>query len=421
MSDLAVQVENLSKQYQVGVVKQHYDTLRDRLTAGVRSLPRRKGDGGADRIWALKDVSFQVKAGEVLGIIGRNGSGKSTLLKILARITEPTRGRARLQGRVGSLLEVGAGFHRELTGRENIYLNGVILGMRKDEIDRRFDEIVAFAEVGRFIDMPVKRYSSGMAVRLAFAVAAHVEPEILIVDEVLAVGDASFESKCIGKMGTIAREGRTVLFVSHNMGAVSNLCTSAMWLDGGTIAMRDDVAPTVRAYLKSTTTVGQSESHRWSHSGTGDARITDARLLDAAGNPCTTFCMGETVIAEFDVEFLRDFRSVNFSLEIKRADMGLHVVHLQSRDSGLVVGPITPGRRRFRAEIPNCLLYPAAYHISFRVWPLHGVVLDRVTDAVSFSMVQSDITRRTQPLARHREAIFYQPSKWQEVVELPED
>jgi len=224
MNDVAIRVENLGKLYHLGK-RERYRTLRDTLVASIAAPFRRlrsgpSSSGGPETIWALKDVSFEVKHGEVIGIIGRNGAGKSTLLKILSRITEPTEGQATISGRVGSLLEVGTGFHPELTGRDNIFLNGAILGMKKAEIERKFDEIVAFAEVERFIDTPVKHYSSGMYVRLAFAVAAHLEPEILIVDEVLAVGDVAFQKKCLGKMGEASRSGRTVLFVSHNMAAV---------------------------------------------------------------------------------------------------------------------------------------------------------------------------------------------------------
>ena len=231
MSDIAIRVENLGKMYRIGRAQQRHDTLRDLIVdtaAHIKDWGKR-GDKSDETIWALKDVSFEVRRGEVVGIIGRNGAGKSTLLKILSRITEPTTGRAEIHGRVGSLLEVGTGFHPELTGRENIYLNGAILGMRRFEIERRFDEIVAFSEIERFLDTPVKRYSSGMYVRLAFAVAAHLEPEILLVDEVLAVGDAAFQKKCLGKMGNVAETGRTVLFVSHNMAAVSNLCKRGAW------------------------------------------------------------------------------------------------------------------------------------------------------------------------------------------------
>lgn len=230
---VAIKVENLSKKYVIGAAQERQDTLRDWLVAAGRSLRRRPT--AENEFWALRDVSFEVQRGEVVGVIGRNGAGKSTLLKILSRITEPTSGRAYINGRVGSLLEVGTGFHPELTGRENIFLNGAILGMRRTEIARKFDEIVAFAEIEKFLDTPVKRYSSGMYVRLAFAVAAHLEPEILLVDEVLAVGDAAFQKKCLGKMGDVAKEGRTVLFVSHNMTAVNTLCQRALLLSLGRV------------------------------------------------------------------------------------------------------------------------------------------------------------------------------------------
>ncbi len=260
MSDIAIKVEVLSKLYRIGSRQNDYRTLRDTITDAVTSPFRKFGKGSesasgfdtspsANTIWALKDVSFEIKRGEVVGIIGRNGAGKSTLLKILSRITEPTEGRARIKGRVGSLLEVGTGFHPELTGRENIFLNGAILGMKKAEIKQKFDEIVAFAEVEKFIDTPVKHYSSGMYVRLAFAVAAHLEPEILLVDEVLAVGDVGFQKKCLGKMGTVAREGRTVIFVSHNMAAIKGLCSSGFLLENGQIVIKDTADAVVHSYL----------------------------------------------------------------------------------------------------------------------------------------------------------------------------
>jgi lipopolysaccharide transport system ATP-binding protein len=254
MSDVVIRVENLGKQYRLGQRKRS-NSLRESLVSTLKHPLRRlsaRGNGPAavpDTFWALKDVSFEVKQGEVVGIIGRNGAGKSTLLKILSRITEPTVGEIELTGRVGSLLEVGTGFHPELTGRENVFLNGAILGMRREEITRKFDEIVAFAEVEKFIDTPVKHYSSGMYMRLAFSVAAHLEPEILVVDEVLAVGDADFQKKCLGKMGEVAREGRTVLFVSHNMAAIEQLCTTALLLDCGRIRQRGELSRVVAHYL----------------------------------------------------------------------------------------------------------------------------------------------------------------------------
>ena len=247
-----IRVENISKEYRIGARRAAYTTLRESLTEKFRApfdLLRRK-QVQRENIWALRDVSFEVEPGEAVGVIGRNGAGKSTLLKILSRITEPTHGRIELYGRVGSLLEVGTGFHSELSGRENIYLSGAILGMKGEEIKRKFDEIVRFAEVEKFIDTPVKRYSSGMYMRLAFAVAAHLEPEILLVDEVLAVGDAAFQKKCLGKMSEVAKEGRTVLFVSHNMTAVNQLCPRAFMLADGQIARFGETSEVIAEYLK---------------------------------------------------------------------------------------------------------------------------------------------------------------------------
>jgi ABC-type polysaccharide/polyol phosphate transport system ATPase subunit len=269
MSDVAIRVESLGKQYRVGT-RERYKTLRDTMTDALaapfrraRSLIRRSGNEVIgqpdDRIWALQDVSFEVPRGSVLGVIGRNGAGKSTLLKILSRITEPTEGQVEIDGRVGSLLEVGTGFHSELTGRENVFLNGAILGMRKAEILRKFDEIVAFAEVERFIDTPVKRYSSGMYMRLAFAVAAHLEPDILIVDEVLAVGDIQFQKKCLGKMSDAARGGRTVLVVSHQMNQIRRLCTTCVWLDNGRVRHVGSANDAISEYEHSFSARAQSD------------------------------------------------------------------------------------------------------------------------------------------------------------------
>jgi lipopolysaccharide transport system ATP-binding protein len=259
MTDLAIRAEDLGKRFRIGMTQDSYRTLRDSLSEAAkapfrafRSKSRNSNRGNSiSTIWALKNVSFDVHKGQVLGIIGRNGAGKSTLLKILSRVTEPTEGMVEIHGRVGSLLEVGTGFHPELTGRENIYLNGAILGMKRSEIERKFDEMVAFSEVEQFIDTPVKRYSSGMYLRLAFAVAAHLEPEILVVDEVLAVGDAEFQRKCLGKMSDVAQKGRTVLFVSHNMSAILRLTEEALVLDRGRLVMRAPTQQAVDYYLTS--------------------------------------------------------------------------------------------------------------------------------------------------------------------------
>jgi lipopolysaccharide transport system ATP-binding protein len=248
MSDIAIKVDNLGKQYRIGMMQSQYRTLRDNIVEGFQRIGRGR-KGSTSTIWALRNVSFEVRQGQVLGVIGRNGAGKSTLLKLLARVTDPTEGKGEIHGRVGSLLEVGTGFHPELTGRENIFLNGAILGMHRVEIERKFDEIVAFSEVEQFIDTPVKRYSSGMYLRLAFAVAAHLEPEILVVDEVLAVGDAEFQRKCLGKMSDVAQQGRTVLFVSHNMSAVLRLTEETLVIEKGKLAMRSATTEAVDYYL----------------------------------------------------------------------------------------------------------------------------------------------------------------------------
>ena len=311
MSDLAIRVDQVGKQYRIGE-QERYKALRDVITdaaaapfRAVRSALRNGNNGAtrnseletlnSNRFWALQDVSFEVKQGEVIGIIGRNGAGKSTLLKILSRITKPTKGHAEIHGRVGSLLEVGTGFHPELTGRENIYLNAAILGMRKAEVERKFDEIVAFAEVEKFIDTPVKRYSSGMYVRLAFAVAAHMETEVLLVDEVLAVGDAQFQKKCLGKMDEVAIAGRTVLFVSHNMGAVKSLCRHAIWLDSGSVKDQGTSQEIIPRYLSvSDTASGDGSISPQQHiSGNRDVSIERVTITDLAGNGQDAFLIGE--------------------------------------------------------------------------------------------------------------------------------
>lgn len=315
MSDLAIRVESLGKQYRIGETIRH-DTVRDLIAALVTGLFRRKRAPVPEQeraFWALQDVSFDVQKGDVLGIIGRNGAGKSTLLKLLSRITAPTRGRIEVIGRVGSLLEVGTGFHSELTGRENIYMNASILGMTRQEIQRKFDEIVAFAQVERFVDTPVKRYSTGMQMRLAFAVAAHIEPEILLVDEVLAVGDVAFQRKCLGKMSEVAGEGRTVLFVSHNMEAIRRLCTRGVLLEDGRLVENADVETVINRYLS--TNLGNEETsirlREDSRFDIGQARTLSICNLD--GRPQTIFRTGEEWRIVLEVEL---FRSVEHFVAI---------------------------------------------------------------------------------------------------------
>jgi lipopolysaccharide transport system ATP-binding protein len=288
MDEIAIVASGISKKYRIGVRQDPYGRLSESLWNAITSPFRRKRDRDrADDFWALRDVSFEVPRGSVVGIIGRNGAGKSTLLKILSRITEPTLGRAELRGRVGSLLEVGTGFHQELTGRDNVFLSGAILGMKRSEIQRKFDEIVAFADIGQFIDTPVKRYSSGMKVRLGFAVAAFLEPEILFIDEVLAVGDAEFQKKCLGKMSEIGEGGRTVIFVSHSMPAILRLCNRAILLDHGRVVVDGHTHEVVRRYLESGP--GQMSSREWPDpaSAPGDdvARLKSVRVIPDGGGP----------------------------------------------------------------------------------------------------------------------------------------
>ena len=298
--NIALRVSHLSKQYRLGGPQEPYHTFRDAVVNSVRApLKYFRKASLEEGFWALNDVSFEVEQGEVVGVIGRNGAGKSTLLKILSRITSPTEGIVELHGRVGSLLEVGTGFHPELTGRENIYLSGSILGMKHREIDVKLDDIVKFSEIERFLDTPVKRYSSGMYVRLAFAVAAHLEPEILLVDEVLAVGDAEFQKKCLGKMGDVAREGRTVIFVSHQMAAVENLCSRTILLESGHIKADGKSSEVIEKYLKKS--YGDSSfidlAERKDRRGSGEYRFQKVWLSDSAGNTVNFFRTGDKKIS----------------------------------------------------------------------------------------------------------------------------
>ena len=358
MSDVAIRVEGLSKLYRLGK-RERYRTLRDTLVDTLAAPFRRPKSGASsngvpETIWALKDVSFDVKCGEVIGIIGRNGAGKSTLLKILSRITEPTEGHATIRGRVGSLLEVGTGFHPELTGRENIYLNGAILGMKKAEILRKFDEIVAFAEVEKFIDTPVKHYSSGMYVRLAFAVAAHLEPEILIVDEVLAVGDAAFQKRCLGKMGAVAKSGRTVLFVSHNMHAVQRLCSRALILNNGSVARSGPTWECTQFYLRTGLvpaggTADLSETSRVNRRGSGAARIERAQISTLSGRPTSQVCFGQPIQVQLSVGSSRFLPNVLLGFSFVAAD-GTELLGTAAHDGG-VSSDLEPGLHTFGCRV----------------------------------------------------------------------
>lgn len=403
MSDIAIRVENLGKRYRLGA-RERYKALRDVLANPFRRTPP------AETIWALRNVSFEIKAGEVVGIIGRNGAGKSTLLKILAQITEPTEGWAEIRGRVGSLLEVGTGFHPELTGRENIYLNGAILGMRKTEIDRKFDEIVAFAEVEKFIDTPVKHYSSGMQMRLAFAVAAHLEPEILLVDEVLAVGDASFQKKCLGKMEVVAKQGRTVLFVSHNMGAVSGLCRRALLLERGNVAVEGATASVIETYLR------QLESAaclplcaRRDRYGDGFAKITGLRIQNATDPGLYVIRSCDRLRIELDYQSDRPLCGAAFMVGIYTM-LNQPLYRLDSEGAGGIRGSL-PRAGTLVCETDPINLSAGRYFINLAIM-MRSSVVDHVMQAAYFDVEAVDFYG-TGMVPPPREVPVLLPQRWQ--------
>ena len=381
MSDTAIHVRGLSKRYKIGVALKYKalrDVLADKLSAPVRMLTGRRR-ATTSSFWALDDVSFEVGRGEVLGLIGRNGAGKSTLLKILSRITEPTKGRIELYGRVGSLLEVGTGFHPELSGRENIFLNGAILGMRRAEIVRKFDEIVAFAEIGKFLDTPVKHYSSGMYTRLAFSVAAHLEPEIMLVDEVLAVGDLAFQRKCMGKMGEVAGQGRTVILVSHNTSAIWSLCRSVIWLDDGKIRQQGPSTEVVQAYreeMRSSVGLGQDAAQR---RGDGKLRARAVYLSDEHGSRLGSIGCGSH--CRFNVSY-----EMEAGVSASWRDLRVHIFIQSSSGERLIpfcswvyednFGEL-PARGLITCELPSLPLAPGNYDLIVAC-EVRGVLSDKL-------------------------------------------
>lgn len=416
MSDAIITVEGLGKRYRLGQKSnERYTALRDviaqkaaapfRFLRGARRSKLEDGSaplttnsqlqssttspGRAEEFWALKDVNFEVRRGEVVGIIGRNGAGKSTLLKILSRITEPTEGRVRLGGRVASLLEVGTGFHPELTGRENIYLNGAILGMSKAEIKSKFDEIVAFAEIEKFLDTPVKRYSSGMYVRLAFAVAAHLEPEILVVDEVLAVGDAEFQKKCLGKMEQVSRGGRTVLFVSHNMAAVAALCSSGIVLDGGRLISRNDAKVAIDGYLHGLKrNAPLSLAARSDREGSGAMRFIAVELIDDNRLPIPVFQCGGNAVLRLRFENGSELRNVRVAIGIDN-ESEQRILLLDTTLIGKDFATIQAGNGAIEVVIPKVSLLPGRYHFTIFA-TVNGVIADWIKNAASFDLEGGD-------------------------------
>jgi len=384
MRSVAISISDLSKQYRIGEI-QKYKALRDVLSNSWKPLFRRKKE--ADHVfWALKDISLEIKHGEVVGLIGRNGAGKSTLLKILSRITEPTTGFATIRGRVGSLLEVGTGFHPELTGRENIFLNGAILGMRKSEIEQKFDSIVDFAEVGKFIDTPVKLYSSGMYVRLAFAVAAHLEPEILVVDEVLAVGDAAFQKKCLGKMGDVAKSGRTVIFVSHNMAAIQNLCDVAHLLSEGKLVASGKIADVVSRYLADNAAYGeQTLAMRSDRQGDGRLRFTEFRPMGTTSD-MAVMC-GSAAQFEIQYEGVEPLRNVHISMAFLNV-YGDGVAYMSNDLVGRNFDMLRPKGSLICTFDPLPLL-PGTYSINLYC-TVNGIVADWIQNAARINVEHGD-------------------------------
>jgi lipopolysaccharide transport system ATP-binding protein len=370
MSDVAIRVDGIGKRYRLGARTARYETIRERIAGFARNPVRALRRAPRETFWALKDVSFEVKPGEVIGVVGRNGAGKSTLLKILSRISEPTEGAADVHGRVGSLLEVGTGFHTELTGRENVFLNGAILGMKRAETARKFDEIVSFAQVERFIDTPVKFYSSGMYMRLAFAVAAHLEPEILIVDEVLAVGDAAFQKKCLGKMGDVARGGRTVLFVSHQMNAVKSLCSKTLWLTQGKVTDFADTAGVLRRYLSDEEQPSAWTSDGWTGQGLDSPHFAPRRfaLVDPSLSPVRGTVGADDrigVVIEGDVDAPHAALLLGFSVTAATGEL---LFSSQATDQTPERWPpITRGRNRLVGWIPPHLLNEGDYVVELVV------------------------------------------------------
>jgi lipopolysaccharide transport system ATP-binding protein len=401
MSAIAVRVENLSKMYRIGIEEGRADTLVGSLgnlfKTPVRNLRRLarlsrfKEEEGQDILWALRDISFEVQRGEVLGVIGRNGAGKSTLLKLLSRITYPSKGRIEILGRVSSLLEVGTGFHPELTGRENVYLNGTILGMTRKEIDRKFDEIVDFSGVEKFLDTPVKRYSSGMRVRLAFSVAAHLEPEILLIDEVLAVGDVEFQKKCLGKMENIATGGRTILFVSHQMAAVQNLCTRAVLLGDGRLLANGPTSEIISLYMaESGKKSVQSLQTRQDRSGSGDIRFNFVRLKNEAGELVSAFRSGDDCILELGMNAKNHQAIKNLVISVGLNDsIGQRITHLSNETTNQPFSNITEPETVIQIRIRHLPLKPGRY--VFTVFgQINGQIADWVKDAGYFEVEAGD-------------------------------
>ncbi len=408
----AITVERLTKQYRIGHSNQE-TMLRERLANLARAMVFRKQPHEEDILWALRDVSFSVERGEVIGIVGRNGAGKSTLLKILSRITYPTSGTMRVNGRVASLLEVGTGFHEELTGRENIYLNGSILGMSKKEVERKMDAIVEFSGVERFLDTPIKRYSSGMRLRLGFAVAAHLDPDLLIVDEVLAVGDAAFQKKCLNVMQDLRGGGRTVLFVSHNLAAVENLCSRCIWIDAGEVRMDGESREVIQAYMgmmagadNCSLDLENVENRR----GNGDVRYRGLEFLSLEGEPQKLIRAGDPVIMRFHYHAPKPVPYPSFGFRLY-TELGTLVTDTSTWHHGLDIPLIEAGDGYLDLEISCLNLLPARYNMALWLTGINGMVHDVVEHGVTLEVEMANIFDSGRTIDS-RFGIVYFPQKW---------
>jgi lipopolysaccharide transport system ATP-binding protein len=415
MSDTIITIENLSKRYRIGEPLIHYKTLYSSIAGMFKPLASRGGGGGPQHIWALKDISLKVRRGEVLGIIGRNAAGKTTLLKVLSKITEPTEGRAVIKGRVGSLLEVGTGFHQELTGRENIYLNGAILGMKKREIDKKLDRIVSFAELEKFIDTPIKFYSSGMYVRLAFAVAAHLEPETLLVDEVLAVGDAAFQKNCLGKINDVTKEGRTVLFVSHNMPTVVRLCPKSVWLDGGRLAGFGATKDVVSSYLSSIETIVNQRTWEDLSTAPGDEylRLRAVSVLGEDKSVAVSLHQDAPFFLKIDYQILKPMMSAHVGFKLRTSDGTVVFTSFDADNPEWSGRGRRPGRYVSECLIPANLLNQGSYHLSLMAGITYFKSCFRIDGLLSLD-IKGPI-KGISPVARSsivREGIILPDLKW---------
>lgn len=406
-----IEIQSLSKKYQIGKL-QHDVSLREQLVEFAKNPFNLKREED-ETIWALQDISFHADEGEVIGIIGRNGAGKSTLLKILSRITYPTSGEVKVRGRIASLLEVGTGFHDELTGRENVYLNGSVLGMKKREVDRHFDAIVEFSGVEQFIDTPIKRYSSGMRLRLGFAVAAHLDPDVLVVDEVLAVGDASFQKKCIKAMDGLRTSGRTVFFVSHNLAAVENLCSRGIWIDAGKVRMDGGAREVIASYMGSFAgeqASGADLSTTENRLGSGEVRYTRLEYLSPDGTPCAMTRSGDSLVLRFHYHVEQTIRDPSFGFRLF-SEMGTLITECGHWMHGIRISKVDPGDGYLDLEIEALNLLPGRYQFSLWITAWDGMPVYDGDVRTSLEIEATDVYRSGRML-NSKHGIVYFPQRW---------